>query len=84
MHGKVLSNGECALLAPNGGEKYVQLPGTEDEYTENRKHPLHVNVHLAVPGTHAQPGKIFVAIGDDGAYTADAEALCDGEFIDGP
>jgi hypothetical protein len=84
VHGKVLPTGECVLLAPNGGEKYVQLPGTEDEYTENRQHPLHVNVRLGVPGTQAQPGTIFVAVGDDGAYTADAEELCGGEFVNSP
>lgn len=83
VHGKTLPNGECVLLAPDGGEQEVQLPGTED-YAENRRHPLHVNVHLGVPGTQAQPGTIFVAIGDDGSLTAGAYAFCDGEFLNGP
>lgn len=82
-HGKILPNGDCALLAPDGGEQEVQLPGTE-EYAENRRHPLHVYVHLGVPGTEAQPGTIFVAIGDDGSLTAAAYELCGGEFVNGP
>jgi hypothetical protein len=84
VHGRVLANGECVLLAPEGGEKDVRLPGTEGDDTENRRHPLHVKVHLGVPGTQAQPGTIFVAIGDDGAYTTDAYELCGGEFVNSP
>ena len=84
VHGKVLPSGDCVLLAPDGGEADVQLPGTEGDYAENRRHPLHVKVHLGVPGTEAQPGTIFVAIGDDGQFTADAEAFCGSEFVNAP
>lgn len=83
VHGKVLPNGDCVLLAPSGGENEVQLPG-EDGYPDNRRHPLHVKVHLGVPGAEAQPGTIFVAIGDDGSWTADAIARCGGEFLNTP
>ncbi|CAN5922556.1 hypothetical protein BH23ACT10_BH23ACT10_29500 [soil metagenome] len=83
VHGKVLANGACVLLAPSGGENEVQLPNTDD-FGETRSHPLHVNVHLGVPGTEAQPGTIFVAIGDDGEYTADAKDLCGGQFVNAP
>lgn len=84
VHGKVLPNGDCVLLAPAGGEKDVQLPGTADEYPASRRHPLHVKVHLGVPGTQAQPGRIFVALNDDGSLTADAMTRCDGEFLNRP
>lgn len=83
VHGKILPNGDCALLAPDGGEQEVQLPGTE-EYDANRRHPLHVYVHLGVPGEEAQPGTIFVAIADDGSLTPAAYDLCNGEFVNGP
>jgi hypothetical protein len=44
------------LLAQNGGEKDVILPNTTGP--ENRRHPLHVNVHLGEPGAggHIQIG----------------------------
>ena len=76
-HFKVVGNGECVLLAPDGGEKYVQLPNAE-EYPANRQHPLHVNVHLGRPG---EVGQIYVAYGADGVLTADAQRLCGGTFI---
>jgi hypothetical protein len=82
-HGRVLPSGACVLLAANGGEDEVDLPNADGDYAENRRHPLHVNVHLGVPGTQATPDTIFVAIGDDGAYTADAMERCDGEFVNG-
>lgn len=84
VHGKVLPDGRCVLLAPDSGEPEVQLPGTEDEYEPTRRHPLHVKVHLGVPGTQAQPGTIFVALDDDGELTQDAMDLCDGEFVNSP
>src|SRR5829696_344277 len=76
-HFRVLGNGECVLLAPDGGEKYVQLPNA-DEFAPNRQHPLHVNVHLGQPG---EVGQVYVAYTADGALTADAVRLCGGEFI---
>jgi hypothetical protein len=76
-HFRVLGNGDCVLLAPDGGEKYVQLPNA-DEYATNRRHPLHVNVHLGQPG---EVGEIYVAYGADGVLTGDAIRLCGGTFI---
>jgi hypothetical protein len=76
-HFRVVGNGKCVLLAPDGGEKYVQLPNA-DEYAANRRHPLHVNVHLGQPG---QVGQIYVAYGADGVLTADAQRLCGGTFL---
>jgi hypothetical protein len=48
-HFRIVGNGECVLLAPDGGEKYVQLPHADD-FAANRQHPLHVNVHIGQPG----------------------------------
>jgi hypothetical protein len=76
-HFRVVGNGQCVLLAPDGGEKYVQLPHA-DQYLANRQHPLHVNVHLGQPG---QVGAIYVAYGADGALTADTQRLCSGTFL---
>src|ERR671910_2274471 len=67
-HFQVVGDGECVLLAPDGGEKYVHLPNAE-EYTADRQHPLHVNVHLGQPGS---VGEIYVAYTADGTLTADA------------
>ncbi len=58
-HVMVLGNGKCVVLAANGGEKYVRLPHA-DGYPENRRHPLHVNVHLGQPGTRQGEAVIFV------------------------
>lgn len=58
-HVRVLGNGQCVILAADGGEKYVQLPHAE-EFPENRRHPLHVNVHLGRPGTQHGEEVIFV------------------------
>jgi len=76
-HFRVLGNGECVLLAPDGGEKDVHLPHA-DGYPENRQHPLHVNVHLGRPG---EVGQIYVAYGADGVLTADSQRLCGGTFV---
>lgn len=57
-------NGSCVVLAANGGEKRVQLPHAGG--AENRRHPLHVNVHLGEPGTRNGVPVIWVA-GSDGA-----------------
>ena len=65
-HVLILSNGKCAILAANGNEKYRILPdvlfsnnpnvdadddvGGLGNLPSNRRHPLHVLVHLGVPG----------------------------------
>jgi hypothetical protein len=73
----VVTGAGCVLLAPDGGEKYVQLPHA-DEFAANRQHPLHVNVHLGRPG-EVQP--IYVAYTADGTLTQDAWDRCGGEFV---
>lgn len=78
VHFRVLGNDECVLLAPDGGEKYAQLPHA-DGFPANRQHPLHVNVHLGEPG--AVSGDIFVAYGADGVLTPEAWDLCGGVFV---
>jgi hypothetical protein len=47
-HSLQTGNGSCVLLARNGGEKNVTLPHATGP--DNRRHPLHVNVHLGEPG----------------------------------
>jgi hypothetical protein len=65
-HVLILPNGSCAILAAEGNEKYQILPdvlfannpnvdaddaaGGLDGLPLNRRHPLHVLVHLGVPG----------------------------------
>jgi hypothetical protein len=76
-HTHVLSigNGECVLLAANGGEEDVTLPMAVFDNNPNvditaapdRLHPLHVLVHKGVPGDHLR-----IAV----AGTAEAAALC--------
>jgi hypothetical protein len=77
VHFRVLGNGDCVLLAPDGGEQHVVLPNAEG-FPENRRHPLHVNVHLGEPGMH---GQIFVAYPASGVLTPEALAYCGGEFV---
>lgn len=48
-HVLLTGNGSCVILAANGGEVRVQLPHA-DHLPENRRHPLHVNVHLGNAG----------------------------------
>lgn len=48
-HVRMTGNGSCVILAQNGGERFVQLPHADD-FAANRRHPLHVNVHLGEPG----------------------------------
>ena len=65
-HVLILPNGKCAILAAEGNEKYLILPtvlfnnnpnvdaddaaGGLADLAMNRRHPLHVLVHLGVPG----------------------------------
>jgi hypothetical protein len=65
-HVLILPNGNCAILAADGNEKYLVLPevlfannpnvdaddaaGGLEGLPLNRRHPLHVLVHLGVPG----------------------------------
>src|SRR5215207_7219351 len=65
-HVLILPNGKCAILAAEGDEKYLILPavlfannpnvdaddaaGGLEGLPMNRRHPLHVLVHLGVPG----------------------------------
>src|SRR5918994_2000607 len=65
-HVLILPNGKCAILAQNGNEKNLILPsvlfannpnadaddvaGGIETLPMNRRHPLHVLVHLGVPG----------------------------------
>ena len=74
VHFRVVGSGECVLLAPDGGEKHVELPNAE-EYASNRRHPLHVNVHLGQPG---EVGQVYVAYAAEGVLTADTQRLCGG------
>jgi len=68
-HVRLAGNGECVILAANGGEKFVELPtSVRPDITSNR-HPLHLNVHKGEPGLH---GTIFVKSATDG---------CDGDYL---
>src|SRR5918995_1168439 len=65
-HVLILPNAKCAILAAEGSEKYLILPavlfsnnphrdadhpaGSPGDLPLNRRHPLHVLVHLGVPG----------------------------------
>jgi hypothetical protein len=74
-HVMAIGNGECVILAANGGEDDVALPASVFDHNPNvditaapdRLHPLHVLVHKGVPGDHNQ-----LAV----AGTAEAAALC--------
>src|ERR671918_299056 len=81
-HVLILPNGNCAILSAAGNEKFVILPdvlfannpnvdaddaaGLEN-LPLNRRHPLHVLVHLGVPGADG-----------DIAVMGSAEDLCAG------
>lgn len=58
-HVMMTGNGQCVVLAADGGEKYVSLPHVTD-HPDNRRHPLHVNVHLGEPGTRQGSDVIWV------------------------
>lgn len=82
-HAKVVGNGQCVILAAGAGEASVVLP--DSVFTNNpnvdapsgndtRSHPLHVLVHLGVPGSpdHLQ----LYVLG-----TADANAACAAGYV---
>ena len=59
VHVRVLGNGQSVILAAGGGETWVTLPDAVFEnnpnvvagaYAADRRHPLHVLVHLAGAG----------------------------------
>ncbi|MFA9431679.1 hypothetical protein [Egicoccus sp. AB-alg2] len=58
-HVRQLGNGQCVVLAEGSGEASVQLPHYE-ELPENRRHPLHVKVHLGEPGTRQGEHVVWV------------------------
>jgi hypothetical protein len=74
-HVMAIGNGQCVLLAANGGEEDVTLPLSVFEHNPNvdiapaanRLHPLHVLVHQGRPGEHTA-----IAV----AGTPAAAALC--------
>lgn len=74
-HVRMTGNGACVILAANGGEHDVQLPHA-DGFAENRRHPLHVNVHLGEPGERRGVPVVWVE-GSDGD-----RANCDGYVND--
>jgi hypothetical protein len=84
VHFRYLGNGQCVLLAPDGGEQEVQLPQATGP--ENRRHPIHVNVHLGRPGEVGQIPEgemhsVYVAYPASGVLTAAAIELCGGVFV---
>jgi hypothetical protein len=89
-HVLILPNGKCAILAANGNEKYRILPdvlfsnnpnvdaddaaGGLENLPLNRRHPLHVLVHLGVPGAD---GDIAVM------GSADDPCAASGDYVNG-
>ena len=89
-HVLILPNGNCAILAADGNEKYLIMPsvlfannpnvdaddaaGGLENLAMNRRHPLHVLVHLGVPGADG-----------DIAVMGSAEDLCagTGNYVNG-
>lgn len=79
-HVMAIGNGQCVLLAANGGEEDVSLPMAVFDHNPNvdmaptvdRLHPLHVLVHKGVPGDH---NRLAVA------GTAEAAALCSAGIV---
>ena len=64
LHSKEVGNGNCVVLAQNGGENLVVLPDQNPHITdqpENRRHPLHVLVHLGEPGENFSIGVLGTA-----------------------
>lgn len=66
LHSKEVGNGNCVVLAQSGGENLVVLPDQNphiDAQPENRRHPLHVLVHLGQPGQQFAIG-VYNTAGD--------------------
>jgi len=64
-HVRELGSGQCAIIAPDGGEKWVSLPDAVFDsnpnvvpgtYAADKRHPLHALVHI--PG--AGNGMVYV------------------------
>jgi hypothetical protein len=89
-HVLILKSGKCVILAEGGNEKYVVLPsvlfannpnadaddeaGGLENLPMNRRHPLHVLVHLGVPG----------ADGDIAVMGSDADpCAATGKYVNG-
>jgi hypothetical protein len=80
QHVMQVGNGQCVILAANGGEDAVELPLAVFQHNPNvdiapgpgKLHPLHVLVHQGVPGEH---NRIAVA------GTAAAAALCSAGIV---
>jgi hypothetical protein len=58
-HVRQVGNGACVVLAEGSGEAGVQLPHQED-HAEDRRHPLHVKVHLGAAGTRGGDEVVWV------------------------
>lgn len=66
LHSKQVGNGNCVVLAQHGGESLVVLPDQNphiDGQPQNRRHPLHVLVHLGQPGQNFEIG-VYGTAGD--------------------
>lgn len=63
-HVRATGNGACVILGGNGHESEVELPHA-DAFAENRRHPLHVNVHLGNAGTRRGEAVVWV-LGSEG------------------
>jgi len=67
LHSKEVGNGDCVVLAQNGGENLVVLPDQNPHITnqpEDRRHPLHVLVHLGEPGQNFPIGVLGIVDSD--------------------
>jgi hypothetical protein len=78
-HSLLTGSGSCVVLAKQGGEPYVALPGasfnnTSEPATTANPHPLHVHVHRGDAGAH-----IDIAV-----YGVSDQLLCDGDYLNGP
>lgn len=59
IHVRLLGNGQCVVLAANGGEAEVELPHAGG-FPAGRRHPLHVNVHLGKAGMRGGQHVVWV------------------------
>ena len=80
MHSHVVGNGQCVLLAPNGGEQHVELPHAEENTADITSAPAFMStLSLGQPG---EVGEVYVAYtADAGVLTADTRRLCGGVFL---